>query len=56
MPDTLPDQQVLETWVHDKPRDLIRTLPDNVKRRRAEEHLEIMYGYVKQAREKKADR
>jgi hypothetical protein len=52
----LPDHETLEKWVKDQPLDCIKRLPDNLERRRAEEHVAIAYDYARQSREKKADR
>jgi hypothetical protein len=52
----LPDHETLEKWIKEQPLDTIKRLPDNLERRRAEEHVRIAYDYAKQSRERRADR
>jgi hypothetical protein len=52
----MPDHETIEKWVQAQPLDTIKKLPDNLERRRAEEHVKIAYDYACQSREKKADR
>ena len=52
----LPDHETLERVIFTQPSEVIKRLPDNTERRRAEELLDIVYGYAKEAREKKEDR
>lgn len=56
MPDTLPDHEDLEKYVKDLPSEIVAKLPNNLERRRAEEHIRIAYDYARDSREKKADR
>ena len=52
----MPDHETLERLVKSKPLDALKWLPDNLERRRAEEHIRIAYDYAKISREKKSDR
>lgn len=56
MPDPLPSHEDLEKYVQQLPSEIIARLPDNTASRRARDHIDLAYGYAKEAREQKADR
>lgn len=52
----LPNHDDLEKYVKELPKDVLKRLPDNLERRRAEQLIDQAYIYATQSREKKADR
>lgn len=56
MADALPDHEVLERVFTTEPNAVLKRLPNNIARRRAEEHSKIAADYAHEAREKPADR
>lgn len=56
MAENLPDYETLEDKILVQPTDVLRKLPDNLERRRAEEHIKIAVDYAYQSRERPADR
>lgn len=52
MTDKLPDHETIEAVIETAPKALIAKLPDTTESRRAAEHIDLAYKYVKEARER----
>lgn len=52
MADKAPDHETLERVLHTEPLKVLERLPDNTESRSAKRHLDLVYQYAKEAREK----
>jgi hypothetical protein len=56
MPDPKISHEDLEKYIQQLPSEIIAKLPNNTASRRAKDHIDLAYGYAKEAREQQADR